>query len=141
MLEEERVKAKAIREKMANVVGGTTYGSGGSGSYGGSNGSGGYGGNSGYGYGGSNKYENENKKKNENNAYNYGTGPGAFGDYSYNKSTLDKYKDASKTDKSTTNESRKEEKKPEIVVETKKPFEKVASKLSKPGERKVEVFE
>ena len=31
---------------------------------------------------------------------------------------------------------RKEEKRPEIVVETKKPFEKIASKLSKPGERK-----
>lgn len=60
---------------------------------------------------------------------------GAYGDYSYNKSTLDKYKDA-KNDKPSANEYKKEEKKPEVQVETKKPFEKVASKLSKPGEKK-----
>ena len=51
-LEEERVKAKEIREKMSGIVGGSAYGGnsgyGGSGSYGGS---GGYGGSSGYGYG------------------------------------------------------------------------------------------
>lgn len=95
LLEEERVKAKNIREKMSNVIGGSAYRE--------NSNNGGYGG----GYSGSNsgnnsKYDNyDNKKKNENNAYNYGNSLGAFGDYAYNKSTLDKYKDA-KNDKSTT---------------------------------------
>jgi len=70
---------------MSNVVGGTSYGSG----YGGS-----YGGSSGYG-----SQKAEEKKKND--SYNYGSGLGYFGDYTYNKSTLDKYKDA-KNDKPST---------------------------------------
>lgn len=129
------MKAKNIREKMSSVVGGGAYSNnsyGGSG-YGGSNS--GYSGNSGYGAGINNKYDNHDKKKNESKPYDYGNSLGAYGDYSYNKSTLDKYKDA-KNDKPSTNEYKKEEKKPEVQVETKKPFEKVASKLSKPGEKK-----
>ena len=81
---------------MSNVIGGSAYrqNSNNSGGYGGS----GYGSNSGH----NSKYDNyDNKKKNENNTYNYGNTLGAFGDYTYNKSTLDKYKDA-KNDKSTT---------------------------------------
>ena len=85
---------------MANVVGGSAYSGGygsSSGNYGGS-GYGGYGGSGNYGgsgYGGS-KYEE--KKKPENKTYDYGNSLGAYGDYTYNKSTLDKYKDA-KNDK------------------------------------------
>lgn len=76
------------------------------------------------------------------NTYNYGNSVGHFGDYSYNKSTIDKYKD-SKNEKpsnsgSSKYEEKKEENKPsEIQVDTKKPFEKAASKLSKPGQKKV----
>ena len=80
---------------MSNVIGGSAYRQN-------SNNSGGYG--SGYGSnsGHNSKYDNyDNKKKNENNTYNYGNTLGAFGDYAYNKSTLDKYKDA-KNDKTTT---------------------------------------
>lgn len=77
---------------MSNVVGGTSYGAG----YGGS-----YNNNSNYsGYGssyGSSKPESEKK----NDSYNYGSSVGYFGDYTYNKSTLDKYKDA-KNDRPTT---------------------------------------
>jgi hypothetical protein len=49
LLEEERVKAKNIREKMSNVVGGSSYGSSGSSGNSGNSGYGGYGGNGGYG--------------------------------------------------------------------------------------------
>ena len=47
------------------------------------------------GYSGS---KSEDKKKAENKTYDYGNSLGAYGDYTYNKSTLDKYKDA-KNDK------------------------------------------
>ena len=98
---------------MANVVGGSAYsgGYGGSssgnygGGYGGSGsgyGGSGYGGNSGYGGGYGSK--NEQKKKQQNKTYDYGTSLGAYGDYTYNKSTLDKYKDA-KNDKPSTGEN------------------------------------
>ena len=66
LLEEERLKAKNIREKMSGVVGGSAGGYGASsGSYGGS--SGGYGGAGSYGggydnYGGSSKYGGDKKK-------------------------------------------------------------------------------
>ena len=138
LLEEERVKAKNIREKMSSVVGGGAYSNSGYGSsnsgYSGYNGgNSGYGGNSSGGY--SSKYDHHDKKKNESKPYDYGNSLGAYGDYSYNKSTLDKYKDA-KNDKPATNEYKKEDKKPEVQAETKKPFEKVAGKLSKPGEKK-----
>jgi len=107
---------------MSNVVGGSGYGGGYGGSgYGGSIGGSGYGG----GYGGMGGYGKEEKKKQDNaNTYNYGNSVGHYGDYSYGKSTLDKYKDA-KNDKPSTggSTSQKEEKKqPEINVETKKPF-------------------
>ena len=98
MLEEERVKAKTIREKMSNVLGnGNSYGAGsgsGSGGYGG--GSSGYNNKSYDNYDKGNKYDNYDKKKvsNKDNAYKYGNeGLGVYGDYTYNKSTLDKYKD------------------------------------------------
>ena len=87
---------------MSNVVGGTSYGSGYGGSYnnnssyGGSNGYGGSSGNGGSGYG---SQKAEEKKKND--FYNYGSGLGYFGDYTYTKSTLDKYKDP-KNDKPST---------------------------------------
>ena len=78
---------------MANVLGGTSYGAQqGSSGYGGS----GYGGSgSGNGYSGSGNYGNreEKKKAESNNTYNYGNTVGHFGDYTYEKSTLDKYKD------------------------------------------------
>lgn len=112
---------------MSNVVGGSSYSS-----YGSSSGYDNYGGSR---YGGAK----ESKKKAEtgSNSYNYGNTVGHFGDYGYNKSTIDKYRDP-KNDKpsSSASETKKEEKKPEIQVETKKPFEKIASKLSKPGEKK-----
>jgi len=98
------VKAKTIRDKMSNVVGGSSYG-------------GSYGGSSGYGSGayGSSKYDNDSKKKTDSNNYNYGNTVGHFGDYSYNKSTIDKYKDT-KNDKPNVNTNfdggKKEEKKP-----------------------------
>jgi hypothetical protein len=134
LLEEERVKAKSIREKMANVVGGSAYNNSG---YGSNSASSNHYGN---GLGGSSKYDTyDNKKKAENKTYDYGNSLGAYGDYAYNKSTLDKYKDA-KNDKPSTSDKR-EDKKPEVVADTKKPFEKIASKLSKPGERREEKVE
>ena len=93
LLEEERVKAKNIRDRMSNVLGSgssSNYdsGYGGSSSYGGS------------GYGGQgSRYDNYGSSKNSKNskkdsAYNYGSaGLGVYGDYTYDKSTLDKYKD------------------------------------------------
>ena len=107
---------------MSNVVGGSAYGGGGGyggnsgygGSYGGSGGSGGYGGyNGGGGYG---SYGSEKKKeKSKNDTYNYGNSVGHFGDYTYSKSTIDKYKD-SKNEKSqpggSYETSRDDEKKP-----------------------------
>ena len=83
MLEEEREKAKTIRERMSGIAGGTHYG--------------GYTG----GYGGDSKYDSYNNKNyggkpNNNKTFSGGDitgGLGAYGDYSYNKSTLDKYKD------------------------------------------------
>lgn len=116
LLEEERVKAKTIREKMSNVVGGTTYGAGYGGSYN-NNGSSssGYGG-SGY---GSSSYSKPDSDKKKNDSYNYGSGLGYFGDYTYNKSTLDKYKDP-KNDKpgpTNTTEPKKDEKKSTPVIE------------------------
>lgn len=98
---------------MSSVVGGGAYSSSG---YGNS------GSNSGYSSGYNSKYDNhDTKKKNESKTYDYGNSLGAYGDYSYNKSTLDKYKDT-KNDKSSVNDNKKEEKKPEVQVETKKPF-------------------
>ena len=90
LLEEERVKAKNIREKMSSVVGGGAYSNSGYGSsnsgYSGYNGgNSGYGGNSSGGY--SSKYDHHDKKKNESKPYDYGNSLGAYGDYSYNKST------------------------------------------------------
>lgn len=86
LLEEERVKAKEIRERMAGVVGGSYSNQSSSGyGYGGS--SSGYGNTGGYGGYGSK----ESKKKEETN-YNYGNTLGHFGNYSYEKSTIDKYK-------------------------------------------------
>eukprot|EP00178_Gracilaria_changii_P002212 TRINITY_DN13305_c0_g1_i2.p2 TRINITY_DN13305_c0_g1~~TRINITY_DN13305_c0_g1_i2.p2 ORF type:complete len:116 (-),score=25.80 TRINITY_DN13305_c0_g1_i2:920-1267(-) len=115
---------------MSNVVGGSS-------GYGGS----GYG-NSGYGnsYSGMGGYGKEEKKKHDNSStYNYGNSIGHYGDYSYGKSTLDKYKDA-KNDKpsatSSSNNQKEERKQPEMNVETKKPFEKKAGKLMKPGEKR-----
>jgi hypothetical protein len=90
---------------MSNVVGGTSYGSGYGGSY---NNNSSYGGSNGY---GSNSYGSskaEEKKKND--SYNYGSGPGYFGDYTYSKSTLDKYKDP-KNDKPSTAGSSNDSKK------------------------------
>ena len=104
------MKAKNIREKMANVVDGSAYSGGygnnsSSGSYGGSGyggsafgGNGGYGGSGNYGGTGYSGSKSEDKKKAENKTYDYGNSLGAYGDYTYNKSTLDKYKDA-KNDK------------------------------------------
>jgi hypothetical protein len=80
LLEEERTKAKNIRDKMSGVVGGMNYG--------------GYGGESRGGMGG--KYESYDSKNygksSDSGSYNNNTG--GFGDYNYNKSTLDKYKDS-----------------------------------------------
>ena len=74
---------------MSNIVGGG-YGSG-SGGYGGSSGYGGSGYDSGYSnYG---HKEEKKKKNNESSSYNYGNSVGHFGDYSYSKSTIDKYRD------------------------------------------------
>ncbi len=80
---------------MSNVVGGSAYSgnysSGGSG-YGGSGyGGSGYGGSGGYGGYGSKE---EKKKNDSSGTYNYGNSVGHYGDYSYGKSTLDKYKDS-----------------------------------------------
>jgi len=81
---------------MSNVVGGN------SGSYDGGRNNSGYGGSgyggSGYGgsgYGGGSNYDSySSKNKKESSSYNYGNeGLGVYGDYTYNKSTLDKYKD------------------------------------------------
>lgn len=132
---------------MSNVVGGTSYGAGYGGSYNSSSSGSGSGYGSGYGSGsgsgngyGSSSKPDYDKKKNE--SLNYGSSLGYFGDYTYNKSTLDKYKDP-KNDKPTATSSgstdnKKDDKKitPPIEVEVKKPFEKVAGKLSKPGEKK-----
>ncbi len=93
---------------MSNIVGGSSY-----------NGGGGSGGNSGYGgydnYGGSKYGQSKKKEKTDaNNAYNYGNTVGHFGDYTYGKSTIDKYKDP-KNDKpasGSTDQGKKEEKKP-----------------------------
>jgi hypothetical protein len=76
---------------MSNVVGGTSYGGGYGGRY---NNNSNYGGSSGYGSG-SSKAEDK-----RNDSYNYGNGLGYFGDYTCNKSTLDKYKDT-KNDKTS----------------------------------------
>jgi hypothetical protein len=116
---------------MSNVVGGgAPAGYGGPSSYGGSG--------SGYdNYGGS-KYGESKKKSHETaNTYNYGNTVGHFGDYGVNRSAIDKYRDPKNEKPSTTGgytaDTKKEEKRPEIQVETKKPFEKAAGKLSKPG--------
>ena len=88
MLEEEREKAKTIRERMSGIAGGTHYG-----------------GQTG-GYGGDSKYDSYNNKSyggkptNNNKTFSGGDitgGLGAYGDYTYNKSTLDKYKDKNPT--------------------------------------------
>ena len=86
---------------MSNVVGGSAY----SGNY--SNGGSGYGGS---GYGGSSGYggygSREEKKKNDSSStYNYGNSVGHYGDYSYGKSTLDKYKDSKNEGTSSNNHS------------------------------------
>jgi hypothetical protein len=93
------VKAKTIREKMSNVLGNNNnYGAGGYSGYGGSNKS--------YdNYDKGNKYDSYDKKKtNKDNAYKYGNeGLGVYGDYAYNKSTLDKYKDKNNEPATNTN--------------------------------------
>lgn len=87
MLEEEREKAKTIRERMNGVVGGVQYGAGGS--------------------GGDSRYDSYNSKNyggskdGSNKTYGDG-GMGMYGDYNYNKSTLDKYKN---NDKQSSNKS------------------------------------
>ena len=120
---------------MSGVAGGTHYG--------------GYTG----GYGGDSKYDSYNNKNygksNQNKSYgndNVG-GMGAYGDYSYNKSTLDKYKNNEKNTNKSTNITGSNG--PSIIPDitggagqsnpveaTKKPFEKIAPKLVKPQAKK-----
>jgi hypothetical protein len=145
LLEEERVKAKTIRERMAGVVGGS----------GGGYSAGGYGGSSNYGgssYGNQSKYESYNSKNvgsmssGSTGGYgNTGSGLGVYGDYGTTKSTLDKYKDpngkkpannASNPITANYSNAYGKDVKEEAPVETsKKPFEKVAKKLGKPGSK------
>ena len=111
---------------MSNVVGGSYNSSSSSGyGYGGSSASSGYGNVGGYG-------SKEQKKKKQEPNYSYGNSVGHFGNYSYEKSTIDKYRDA-KAEKQSSTDNKKEEKKPEIQVETKKSFQTKANKLVKPG--------
>lgn len=86
LLEEERVKAKNIRERMSGVVTGSNYG-----------------GFTGSGSGGSSissKYGSIDNKSYQTGGYSGGSsstynesGLGVYGDYNVSKSTLDKYKD------------------------------------------------
>jgi len=120
-LEEERIKAKTIRDKMSNVVGGG-YGGGSGSGYGGSGSGSGYGGYDG-GYSNYGHKEEKKKKNNEGSStYNYGNSVGHFGDYTYSKSNIDKYRDtknekpsagSSHTSKAAEKEERRE---PEIQV-------------------------
>lgn len=76
LLEEEREKAKKIRERMSGITGSSSYGS----------------------YSSSSAYDSYNNKNiYQNKGYGAGRdqvqgGVGVYGDYSYGKSTLDKYK-------------------------------------------------
>lgn len=95
MLEEEREKAKTIRERMSGIAGGTHYGG-----Y-----TGGSGGDSRY-----DSYNNKNYggKSTNNKTFSGGDitgGMGVYGDYTYNKSTLDKYKDKNASTNITGNNS------------------------------------
>ncbi len=80
---------------MANITGGMSYG--------------GYGG-SGSSYGGDGRYQSFNSKnygnKSTGSGYgsseNYSGGLGVYGDYSYGKSTLDKYKSQKEKEKAAT---------------------------------------
>ena len=88
LLEEERVKAKTIRERMSNVVTGSNYGG-----FTGKDSS----------LGAGSKYGSIDNKSYQSGGYSgstnstqpgYGdSGLGVYGDYSVQKSTLDKYKD------------------------------------------------
>lgn len=121
---------------MSGIAGGTHYG--------------GYSG----GYGGDSKYDSYNSKNyggksSQNKSYgndNVG-GMGVYGDYSYNKSTLDKYKNNEKNPNKSTNITGSNS--PSIIPDitggagqstpveaTKKPFEKIAPKLVKPQAKK-----
>lgn len=104
----------------------------------------GYGGNNYGGYSNDSKYESYDSKsygKNSSKAESYGLS-NPFGEYSYNKSTLDKYKGSDNLNKSATNPSTTPnfttQKKPSIVPTSestdagKKPFSKLAPKLIKP---------
>lgn len=121
---------------MSSVVGGNTYGSysgGGHGSYGG------------YGSGGDGRYESFNNKtydgKTGGTSYGGGSdygGLGVYGDYSYGKSTLDKYKNDQKVKKTDTPSINKPLMMPDITGAggqdqggdaNKKPFQKIAKKL------------
>lgn len=94
LLEEERVKAKTIRERMSGIVSGSNYG-GFSGSGSGSGGS-----------SISSKYGSIDNKSYQTGGYSGGSsynesGLGVYGDYNISKSTLDKYKDNKPTSTSS----------------------------------------
>jgi len=89
---------------MSGILGGNSYGSSGS------NSGSGYGGNgSNNGYGGYGSTESKKNTNNKNDTYNYGNAVGHFGDYNYNKSTLDKYKDPKNDKPSGNNTDNKKE--------------------------------
>ena len=79
---------------------------------------------------------------------NNNSGLGAYGNYSYNKSTLDKYKDNNQKTNTIDSISNKnintsnlvKEEKKESVIDNKKPFERVAPKLIKPGSKPQTIY-
>lgn len=135
MLEEERDKAKTIRDRMSGIAGGTQYG--------------GYTG----GLAGDSKYDSYNNKNyggkpNNNKTYSESNklgGLGEYGDYSYSKSTLEKYKNNDKNVNKSINITGTTTS-PSIIPDVtgqgvpvesnKKPFEKIAPKLMKPQTKK-----
>ena len=136
MLEEERQKAKTIRERMSGIAGGTHYG--------GYTGGGGYGGDGKYDSYNSKNYGKSNGNKSYSNNDNVG-GMGVYGDYNYGKSTLDKYKNNDKNKSTNITGSTSPSIIPDItggagqsnpVEATKKPFQKIAPKLVKPQGKK-----
>lgn len=116
-------------------------------------GSGSYGGYSGGSYGGGDgRYESFNSRNYDGNkpptSYgnsDYHGGLGAYGDYNYGKSTLDKYKNDEKIKKTESGSAMNKPlivpditgsgTTPDITQQTKKPFQNIAKKLEKPGQK------
>lgn len=98
-----------------------------------------------YGGGGDSRYQgydSRNYGKGNDRSFGQGSLNTAYGDYTYNQSTLDKYKDKTKPTNTTkpnitgiTPEFTKPDITQQAATEVKKPFEKDVPKLVKPGQK------